>query len=135
MKRAEIGSWTAVVPVGWTVGSDGELMAVYPPDGDSYVQISTYRGPEDEEPSAAELWDFAADSLEPSWNVTQDAIRHEPPGFVLDAEGATDTGGAIVTFRYWPSRLLFATFYYSLEDVGLTDAVRSMFASILPASE
>jgi hypothetical protein len=31
-----VGSFTAVVPMGWRIGSDAELVAVYAPDGDSF---------------------------------------------------------------------------------------------------
>jgi hypothetical protein len=134
LPRTELGSFAAVLPSGWTVGSDGDLLAIYPPDGEAYIQISTYVGPEDGEPNAAELWDFAEESLEPSWSVTQDAIRAEPPGFALDAEGMTDFGAGLLAFRLWPGRLLLATFYYEPRDARLAEAARSIFASIRPAS-
>ena len=132
MPRTELGPFSAVLPSGWTVGSDGDLLSVYPPDGEAYVQISTYIGPEDDKPSAAELWDFAEESLEPSWSVTQDAIRAEPLGFALDAEGPTDFGAGLLAFRMWPGRLLFATFYYEPKDARSAESARSFFASIRP---
>ena len=130
-----LAAFSAVVPSGWTVGSDGDLIAIYPPDGEAYVQISTYVGPDDHEPSAAELWKFRRGiQWKSSWSVTKDGIRPEPPGFALDAEGPTEFGAGLMTFRLWPGRLLFATFYYEPKDARLTEAARKFFASIRPGS-
>src|SRR5687768_11413043 len=115
MQRTPFGSVSAAGPAGWTVASDDDLLAVYPPDAEAYIQISTYLGPEDHEPSATELWECAGDALETSWAVTQGAIRELPSGFALDAEGPTKDGAGVLAFRLWPGRLLFAAFYFRPE--------------------
>lgn len=130
MDATDFGSFLAIVPTGWTVGSDDELIAVYPPDGESYIQVSTYRGPDGHVPSSEELWDFAEESLEASWGVTASSIRSADGGFALDADGATDVGGAVVAFRLWPGRLLFATFYHSAESARYADDASAFMASL-----
>jgi hypothetical protein len=130
MEANDFGSFLAIVPTGWTVGSDDELIAVHPPDGDSYIQVSIYRGPDGHVPSSEELWDFAEESLEASWGVMASSIRSADGGFALDAEGPTDVGGAVVAFRLWPGRLLFATFYHSSESARYAGDARAFMASL-----
>ena len=134
MQPTDFGSFSAAVPMGWTVGSDDEFIAVYPPDGDSYIQVSTYRGQEHHAPSREELWEFAEESLEAAWAVTAASIRPVDGGFALDADGPTDVGGAVVAFRLWPGRLLFATFYHSPESARYAGDASAFMASLRPSS-
>lgn len=135
MTYTDFGSFFGALPKGWTVGSDDQLIAVYPPNGDSFVQVSTYRGPDDEAPTREELWDFAEDSLEAAWGVTPAAIRPIDGGLALDAEGTTADGGAVVAFRLWPGRLLFATFYHSPESARYAADARAFMGSLRPGSD
>jgi hypothetical protein len=66
MSPRQFGAFSAVVPPGWTVGEDGDLIAVHPPGGEAYLEISVYVGPDDARPSAADLCEFAEDSFEAS---------------------------------------------------------------------
>ena len=132
--EVDFGSFTGDVPDGWTVGEDDDLLAVFPPTGDAYVQISSYRGPDDVVPTQDELWDFAQDSLERSWAVHKEAIRRDGAGYALDAEGPTSLGHGVIAFRLWPSRLLFATFYYTDQDGVHVPAAKAFMASLQPAN-
>jgi hypothetical protein len=131
----DFGLFAATVPDGWTVGEDGELIAVYPPDGDSHIQISTYVGPDGHAPNEVELWEFAEESLERNWRIGPASIRPDREGYRLDAEGPMDVGGGLVAFRLGPGQLIFATFYHSPESRGHLDAARQFMASIRPSSD
>jgi hypothetical protein len=135
MGPTDFGSFSATVPTSWTIESDDELIAVYPPDGDSFIQISTYRGPEHHAPTREELWEFAEESLEEAWAVSPTSIRPADGGFALDAGGPTDVGGALVAFRLWPGRLLFATFYHSPESARYASDALLFMASLAPSSD
>ena len=131
----DFGPFRATVPDSWTVGNDGDLIAIYPPNEGSYIQISTYEGPEDHEPTAGELWEFAEGSLEAAWMVDPVRIRRDGPGYALDAEGAMEIGGGLLAFRLWPGQLIFASFYHSKEAAKYVDAARAFMSSIRPSRD
>ena len=130
--KFDFGPFAATVPEGWTAGEDGDLIAVYPPDGDSHIQISTYRADADHEPSADELWEFSEQSLEPAWNIDKTSIRRDGTGYTLDAEGPIEEGGGVLAFRLWPGQLIFATFYHSPDSARHLEAARAFMSSIQP---
>lgn len=134
MPRFDFGAFTAEIPPGWEVGADPEddsLTAVFPPSGDCYVQISSYAGPPDE-PTAEELWDFAADTVAPL-GITEHEIRRDAHGYALDARDPGEPEG-LIAFRLWRERLIFATFYFAPEDALHVSAVEAMFTSLAPVS-
>jgi hypothetical protein len=131
----DFGPFTATVPDGWTVGEDDDLIAVYPPAGDSYIQVSTYRAGAGHVPTADELWEFSEESLEPTWNVSKSSIWRDGTGCALDAEGPTEVGGALLAFRLWPGQLIFATFYYSPDSARHVEAARALLSSIEPSRD
>lgn len=138
MATTNFGSFFASVPEGWAVGEDEEdpqLIAIYPPNGDAALQISTYDGPAGHRPSPEELWDFAQ-PFDPKWGVTRTSIRSDRGGFALDAEGPTETGGAALqAFRLWPGRLLLATFYYSDDAAHHVEAARQFISTLRPSRD
>jgi hypothetical protein len=134
--RQSFGGFSADVPADWTVGDDGSLLAIYPPYGESVIQISTYRGPPRHEPSAAELLEFAEPSMTPEkWHKDPPSVRQIADGyFAIDLE-TSDEGGLSMLYGYrlWRGRLLLATYTYAAEDVHFLPDARSLIESIEPA--
>ena len=93
MPPIDLGGFWATLPEGWTIGNDEGLTAVYPPDGDEYVQVTTYRGPDGYQPTAEELWEFASQSIGEAWPVTVASVRKHENGYSLDAEGPVEAEG------------------------------------------
>jgi hypothetical protein len=134
MPRFDFGMYTADVPPGWEVGEDpedGELTAVFPGTGTSYVQISAFSGPPDE-PTTDELWDFAEETVS-GLAVAKDAIRHLDEGLALDVHDPE--ARAVVAFRLWRGRLVFASFYYEAADEEHVSAAKEMFGSLAPGGD
>jgi len=123
--------------MGWTAGTEGDLYSISPPRGESIIQISTYRGPPDDEASAAELELRAGVFLRRlGWPTEHLAARRVRAGyFALDAEGPIPPGRSIIGFRAWRGWALLLTYNYPASDEEFVAEAKACIDSIEPETD